>query len=199
MWFLTGIFLVRHSIELSLKALLCRGYQRNNDIQKTFLECCHDVSILFQKYDKLEEGTYLTSEEKEWLTRYFDSLEEVDRKSDMFSFPFEDDFLSKNRDKFLDNVEVANNLLQAFALVKKCINKGIVSDEDEFDNNLVPEFFIFATHGIGNCYLWQRVSDEGFHVKITGYNEVSLIRLSNASWCAHCGTKSACSGHVQVK
>lgn len=60
----------------------------------------------------------MTNEETEWLTTYLDSLEEVDKKSDMFRFPFEDDFLSKYRDKFLDNVDVANNLLQAFALVK---------------------------------------------------------------------------------
>lgn len=63
-------------------------------------------------------------------------------------------------------------MLQAFALVKKCIEKGIVSEEDEFDHNLKPEFFVFASHGFGNCYLWQRISDEGFHVKVTGYTEV---------------------------
>ena len=73
----------------------------------------------------------------------------------------------------MDNVDVANNLLQAFALVKKMHREcAIVSEEDEFDYNLKPEFFVFASHGFGNCYLWQRISDEGFHVKITGYTEV---------------------------
>lgn len=99
-------------------------------------------------------------------------MEEVDSKSDMFRFPFEDEFLSKYRNKFLDNVDVANNLLQAFALVKKCIQKGKILDEDKFDDTLQPEFFIFASHGFGNCYLWQRLSDEGFHVKVTGYSQV---------------------------
>lgn len=42
----------------------------------------------------------------------------------------------------------------------------------EFNGDLQPEFFVFASHGIENCYLWQRVSDEGFHVKVTGYSEV---------------------------
>lgn len=172
MWFLTGIFLIRQSIELGLKSLLCRIYNKNNDIQKAFIECCHDLSMLFQRYNDVGNENYLTNEEKEWMTRYLDSLEEVDSKSDMFRFPFEDEFLSKYRDKFLDNVDVANNLLQAFALVKKCIHEGIVLDEDKFDNTLQPEFFIFASHGIGNCYLWQSLSDEGFYVKVTGYNEV---------------------------
>lgn len=54
----------------------------------------------------------------------------------MFRFPFEDGFLSKYRDKFLDNVDVANSLLQAFALVKKCIQEGRALDENKFDNTL---------------------------------------------------------------
>lgn len=172
MWFLTGIFLLRHSLELGLKSLLCRVLPRKRDIQDSFDDCCHDVSMLLKKYIDTGRESFLTNEETEWLTTYLDSLEEVDKKSDMFRFPFEDDFLSKYRDKFLDNVDVANNLLQAFALVKKCIEKGIVSEEDEFDHNLKPEFFAFASHGFGNCYLWQRISDEGFHVKVTGYTEV---------------------------
>ena len=39
MWFLTGIFLVRHSIELGLKALLCRVLPRKRDIEDAFEEC----------------------------------------------------------------------------------------------------------------------------------------------------------------
>ena len=172
MWFLAGIFLIRQSIELGLKSLLCRSYQKNKDIQNAFEKCCHDVSMLFKKYCDIEGECYLSCKEKEWLAKYLDSLEEIDAKSDMFRFPFEDEFVSKYRDKFLDNVDVANNLLQAFALVKKCIQEGFLTEEDKFDDSLKPEFFVFASHGIGNCYLWQRLSDEGFHVKITGYNAV---------------------------
>ena len=51
----------------------------------------------------------------------------------MFRFPFEDEFLSKYRDMFLDNVEVANNLVQAFGLVYKCVQKGEILEV--FDSN----------------------------------------------------------------
>lgn len=172
MWFLTGIFLIRQSLELSLKSLLCRVYSRKRDVQGAFEDCCHDLSMLFQKYKDTDIEKYLNNEEDEWLIKYLASLEEVDKKSDMFRFPFEDDFLSKYRDKFLDNVDVANNMLQAFSLIKKCIEKGNIEKDAEFDGDLQPEFFVFASHGFGNCYLWQRVSDEGFHVKVTGCSEV---------------------------
>lgn len=171
-WFLTGIYLVRHSLELGLKSLLCRVLSRKKDMQDAFEDCCHDVSMLFKKYSDTGKENFLTMDESDWLTKYLESLEEVDKKSDMFRFPFEDNFLSKYRDKFLDNVNVANNLLQAFALVKKCIEKGIVSIDDKFDHSLKPEFFVFASHGSGNCYLWQSISDEGFRIKITGYTGV---------------------------
>lgn len=172
MWFLTGIFLIRHSLELGLKSLLCRVLSRKRDIQDAFEDCCHDVSMLFKKYSDTGRESFLTRDETEWLTEYLESLEEVDKKSDVFRFPFEDNFLIKYRNKFLDNVNVANNLLQAFALVKKCIEKGIIFEEDEFDHNLKPKFFVFTSHGLGNCYLWQKISDEGFHVKVTGYTKV---------------------------
>ncbi|MSE05501.1 hypothetical protein GKC34_06640, partial [Lactobacillus salivarius] len=52
MWFLTGIFLIRHSLELGLKSLLCRVLSRKKDIQDTFKKCGHDVALLLKKYDE---------------------------------------------------------------------------------------------------------------------------------------------------
>lgn len=80
--------------------------------------------MLFQRYNDVKKENYLTESENVWLEKYFTSLEVVDSKSDMFRFPFEDDFLSKYRDRFWENVDVANNILQAFTLVKKCIEKA---------------------------------------------------------------------------
>lgn len=172
MWFLTGVFLMRQSLELGLKSLICRICINKKLIQNAFEDCCHDLSRLFECYYNLGSEIYLNEDEKRWMVNYLASLEEVDSKSDMFRFPFGDEFLSRYRDKFLDNVDVANNLVQAFCLVYKCIQKGKIAEKDKFNHNYIPEFFVFASHGIGNCYLWQRISDEGFHVKITGYNEV---------------------------
>ena len=172
MWFLPGIFLVRHSIELGLKALLCRVLPRKRDIEDAFEECCHDVSMLFHKYRNTRFEKYLSNEEEDWLNKYLCSLEYIDKKSDIFRFPFENEFLSNYKYKFLNNLDVASNLIQAYRLVKKCIERGSNFKENKFDSNLNPEFFIFASDGFGNCYLWQRISDEGFHVKIRGYSEV---------------------------
>ena len=91
-WFLTGIFLMRQSIELGLKALICRIRIRKSDMQKDFENCCHDLLKLFLCYDESKEG-HLSDKGKHWLLKYLDSLESVDEKSDMFRFPFNDGFL----------------------------------------------------------------------------------------------------------
>lgn len=172
MWFMPGVFMIRQSIELGLKALICRIYSKNSDIQTAFKTCCHNLAKLYSIYTTLTEK-HLTQSEENWLTKYFASIEVVDEKSDLFRFPFEDDFLKQYRNLFLDNVDVANNLLQAFALIRKCLEYGDCKPEDEFDSNLKPDFLILASHGIGNCYLWQPISDDGFHSKVTGYLSVA--------------------------
>ena len=172
MWFLPSIYLMRQSLELGLKALHCRVQQRNPDIQAVFVNCGHDLSLLFSEYISKEED-YLTSQEKQWLIEYLNSVETVDSKSDMFRFPFGDDFLSKYRNEFLDNVAVANNMCQAAALINKCLNFGRVENGEEFDDSCKPSFLVFDTHGIGNCYLWQPLSDAGFYAKVTGYMRAS--------------------------
>ena len=169
-WFLSAIYLMRQSIELGLKALYCRAETSKPKIQKVFLECKHDLSLLYKIY--LSKGeNYLTTEEQDWLCRYLESLESVDENSDMFRFPFDDEFLAKYQNKFLDIYATGDNILQAFNLVKKCFNCGVVGVDAEFDNSFAPHFLIFASHGIGNCYLWKSVMDEGFYAKVNGYME----------------------------
>lgn len=172
MWFLPGIYFMRQSIELGLKALICRVCDKKSEIQTAFIECCHNLSRLFSWYDSKSEN-YLLAEEKHWLIKYLASIEEVDEKSDMFRFPFEDDFLMLYRNKFLDNVAVANNMVQAFSIISKCLNCGVYDSNSQFEADLAPEFLVLANHGIGNCYFWEPISDHGFHTKITGYTEVA--------------------------
>lgn len=171
-WFLPSVYLLRQSIELALKALICRIYDKKHDVQNVFENCSHNLVDLYEHY-KLSNEDYLTAEEKNWLTIYLTSVELVDEKSDLFRFPFEDEFLEQYHDKFLDNFDIANNLIQCYSLIKKCINKGTYDDNRGFDNSYDPQFLLLANHGIGNCYLWEPISDHGFHTKIHGYGKVA--------------------------
>lgn len=74
MWFFCGIFLLRQSMELGLKALICRVCKRKNEIQKNFKELCHDLSKLFLRYSEKGEN-YISPDEKQWLIHYLASIE----------------------------------------------------------------------------------------------------------------------------
>lgn len=173
-WFFPAVFLMRQSIELGLKALICKIYKNKCDIQNTFEECRHSLSDLYSRYSANGESL-LSVEENEWLVRYITSLENVDSKSDMFRFPFDDAFLCQYRDKFIDIIDVANNMFRAYSLIKKCIGDENKDANDVIDISTSPEFLIFASHGMGNCYLWQDISDAGFHNKVQGYVDTAAL------------------------
>ena len=168
-WFIVGVFLARQAIELGLKSLICKVETQARKIENIFEDACHDLLKLFNYYWEYE-NTYLNNDEKKWLEDYLRDVELVDSKSDVFRFPFEDDFLRKYRNKFLDCVDVANNIIQAYRLIEKCT--GDADYINEIDLELQPSFFIFATHGIGNCGIWDSLSDRGFHEKVNGYYAV---------------------------
>lgn len=112
----------------------------------------------------------LTLDEYNWIKKYLLSLEEVDAKSDLFRFPFEDDFLSVYRDEFLDVVDMANSMLQAYGIIQKCLQIPESERIDRFDPARSTDFLQFASHGFGNCSLWKSISGDGFHKQVLGYS-----------------------------
>ena len=92
MWFFPTMYLFRHGMELGLKALICGAISEKRKIQQIFLDCKHDLYMLFDAYER-ETAILLTEEEYGWMKKYLHSLEEVDAKSDLFRFPLEDEFL----------------------------------------------------------------------------------------------------------
>lgn len=172
MWILPSIYMLRQSIELFIKALLCRSIKSKNESQKIFIKCKHNVYKCFKEYMKTDEN-YLDRIEEKWMESYLMSIEEIDSKSDLFRFRFSNDFMSQYGNKFLNIADIGNNLLQCCSLLKKCIDKGSNSPIIKFDKNKKSEFLQFANHGIGNCYLWDCIGGDGFYKQITGYNEVA--------------------------
>ena len=52
MWFLPGIFMLRQSIELLLKSLICRVHMHKPEIQADLVECKHNLYELYKRYKK---------------------------------------------------------------------------------------------------------------------------------------------------
>lgn len=170
MWFLPSMYLFRQGMELGIKALICGAVTSKSTIQQIFLNHKHNLYMLFEAYEAVET-VKLTTEAYWWIKKYLQSLEEIDEKSDLFQFPFEDDFLSTYRNEFLDVVDMANSMLQAYGIIQKCLK--ILEEEriDRFDASRSFDFLQFAGHGIGNCYLWDSIRGDGFHKQVLGYSQ----------------------------
>lgn len=152
--FLAGIFLIRQSIELDLKALVIRTCDNNRKIQENLKNIKHDLSLAFQVYCNAENDEYLTEREKLWIDKYLQSLVMIDRSSDTFRFPFEEKFLINYKNKFIDIESVIKSLLQAKFLIDKCIDRNTI--DNEFNSNLSTDFFsISHDDSFYDCYLWQ--------------------------------------------
>ena len=79
------------------------------------------------------------------MKKYLHSLEEVDAKSDFFRFPLEDEFLLNYQNKFLDIVDMANSMLQAYGIIQKCLEIQEENRIDRFDALRSSVFLQFAS------------------------------------------------------
>ena len=164
--FLSAVYLMRHAIELVIKAIICQVYSKH-EIQEIFEDHQHDVYNLWLLCNR-EKVNYITDSEMLWLINYLRSMEEIDNKSDTFRFPFSDAFLDRYKNKSLDIVLMTKSSTQAYNLLKKHWLKG-QSTSFEFKKKYKANFIIESKSGLNNCYLFQSFFDKGFEAKTTGY------------------------------
>jgi len=100
-------------------------------------------------------------------------MELIDSKSDLFRYRFDNSFLAKYENKFLNVIDMLNKLIYCFNFLHK-MSFDKFYDESSIDiSTCKPSFFVFAPHGIGNCYLWESRWGDGCHKQVTGYSEVA--------------------------
>ena len=173
MWFLACVYMFRQSIELILKSLVSRTISKRHDFEVALAEDKHDLIKLWTRYKDNADSLVVSFDEQMWIQEYLDSIEAVDRNSTLFRYPFKDDFLKQYNNDFLDICEMGNSLLNAYAILDKEY-KGVADISIyEIDTSLNYDFLIFASHGFGNCQLWESPWGDGFHKQVEGYSEVA--------------------------
>lgn len=84
-----------------------------------------------------------------------------------------DEFLKQYSSNFLDICEMGNSFLNAYAILDKEYNGTADNTIFDIDTARLTDFLIFASHGFGNCYLWDSPWGDGFHKQVEGYSEVA--------------------------
>lgn len=177
-WFLPGVYMKRQAIELLLKAGIASKGVTKSELQNIFIAHKHNVKDLYNTY-KIRFGVEeLESEEEIWLEKYLYSIELIDSSSDLFRYPFKDNFMQQYANEALDVLHMGNRLIYCYSTLNKMIF-GEWFEEDELDLMEEPQFLAFATSGMSNCYLWDSPWSDGFHKQVVGYSEVASFLVNN--------------------
>lgn len=172
MWFLPGVYMIRQAIELLVKAGLAVKGATKSELQNIFIANKHNVMELYNTYKDRFGVEELAEAEQAWLEKYLDNIEVLDSSSDLFRYPFKDDFMKQYGDKSLDVRHMGNRLIYCYNILNKMIFSEWF-DEDDIDLEEEPMFLQLASSGINNCYLWDSPWSDGFHKQVTGYSEVA--------------------------
>lgn len=172
MWFLPGVYMMRQAIELLLKAGLAEKGASKSELQGFFLASKHNVKDLYVTYSDRYGVNELNEAERIWIEKYLSSIETVDSNSDLFRYPFKDDFMMQFANNSLNVFSMGNRLMYCYTTLNKMIF-GEWFDVDKLDLKEEPQFIQFASSGIRNCYLWDSPWSDGFHRQVMGYSEVA--------------------------
>ncbi|MCR6108520.1 hypothetical protein HXA34_19650 [Salipaludibacillus agaradhaerens] len=178
MWFLPSVYMMRQAIELLIKSGIAIKGATKSELQTIFIATKHDVRELYTIYKDSYGVGELNEVEKTWLEKYLDSIELVDSSSDLFRYPFKDDFMQQYGDKVLDVVHMGNRLIYCYSTLNKMIC-GEWFNEVELNVEESTHFLKWASTGLNNCYLWDSPWSDGFHKQITGYSEVAKFLYEN--------------------
>jgi hypothetical protein len=180
MWFLPGVYMMRQAIELLLKAGLAEREEKKSNLQTIFLACKHDVNALYKTYKCLDGISKINQDKLEWLETYLESIEIVDSSSDLFRYPFRDEFMKQYGNKALDVWHMGNRLIDCYNILNEMIygeeyEENVKCKEGGLEYKEEPKFIEVASSGINNCYLWESPLSDGFHKQVVGYSEVATF------------------------
>lgn len=169
----TMLYFGRHSLELIVKAIVIKNVK--GGLAKC-IKCKHSLELLF---------SYLNGQFSEEIfnemKQYFKDIDLFDKKSDLFRYPFNVDFLKIYRNTCFNVIEMSLKLMYYYNVLHK---EYLGVDYSEFDLEDIEylseikennEGFIITTgSGFGNCYLWQ-FHEIDCHRQIEGYMLVANI------------------------
>ncbi len=174
MWFLPGVYMMRQAIELLLKAGLAVKGATKSELQEIFIANKHNVMKLYKTFKDRYGVEKLNEAEQIWLEKYLGNIELIDSSSDIFRYPFKDEFMKQYGDESLDVCHMSNKIIYCYSTVNKMIF-GKWLDEIQLDIEEEPQFIQLARTGIHNCYLWDSPWVDEFHKQVTGYSEVATF------------------------
>ena len=178
-WFFPALYLYRQAIELLCKGLLISVFSKKETTSK-FTAYKHNIIDLFKEYCCAYPGVPLNNDEKTWVDSYLSELELIDSSSSLFRYPIKNGYLNQFQNDFLDIVDMSNSIETCYSIIFKCVESkhSPLKYSANIDLTYQPKVLFFASHGIGNCMLYQSPWDPGYYSHIQGYSNIAYFLIN---------------------
>lgn len=169
------LFLLRHSIELILKAILFYLFKDElAQLRQMVAEKKHTCASLFKI---IRSNASIPKKEEQWLMDYLDSIDENDKNSDLFRYPIK--YITNGTLKLafpkmyvIDLKSTARKCEHAYGMIAK-LYKCLVNRERHLSRvpGSVPTFFEYGGNYYESSYIGHLYDKRIFHSISKGYFE----------------------------
>ena len=130
-WFFSTIYLYRHSLELLLKASIFQTVTDNKNRINIVDKIQHNLKEAFETLIKEKKLMINNNENGKWLMDYLSDISLIDKKSDMFRFPFGNNLnILFNKQISISLVSIRDNMNKAYSIIKGIYDTGVISEEE---------------------------------------------------------------------
>lgn len=125
LWCYSMIYLYRQSLELLLKASIFQTITNNIDRKRVISNIRHDLKQAYEKIIEIKGLTIGDNKNAKWLMEYLSNISFIDRKSDMFRYPFGNnrELLFKKQTS-ISLVAIYDNMNKAYSIIKDIYDMG---------------------------------------------------------------------------
>ena len=186
-YFFPIAFLFRHSIELCLKASLFKYITDKEERIAIIDQTKHNLRDIFIELESKVGGKFaIENEHISWIKEFLSNINEVDKESDSFRYPFgivvencigEKRFGIKtlfDKQTPIDLVKFGNKMLFAYNISKAIYNNDEKEDFDEY-KDLNPSLFEEGGNYYQQCVVGYKFSNEKFCPYVKAYMETPEI------------------------
>ena len=125
LWYFAMVYLYRQSLELLLKASIFQVVKDKADRKDIIGEIRHDLKQSFETLIMIRGLTINGNENAKWLLEYLSDISRIDKESDMFRYPFGNNFKAFfEKQTNISLVATHDNMNKAYMVIKEIYDTG---------------------------------------------------------------------------
>lgn len=126
LWYFAMIYLYRQSIELIIKANIFKITTKKTERKTIIEQIRHDLKQGYEKLFDLKNLELNINENTRWLHSFLSDISYLDSSSDMFRYPFGNDFsVLFNEQTSISLIETYKNMNRAYSILKEMYTSGV--------------------------------------------------------------------------